>query len=83
MPSSRLGIFRDHLRGLGDLAPRDELERVPIVAAAETADTRRQLEEDDAEREDVASAVDGLGLRLLRRHVADLPRIFTSSSVLI
>jgi hypothetical protein len=58
--------------GIGDLAARDELERVSGVLTAEQALARRELEEHDAEREDVAPAIDLLRLRLLGRHVGEL-----------
>jgi hypothetical protein len=50
----------------------DALHRLEVIVAFERATQRRQLVKADAEREDVAAAIDRLALALLGRHVAVL-----------
>ncbi len=59
-------------RGVRVVALDDELERLVLGRALEQALARRELEEHDAEREDVAPRVDVFAASLLGRHVRDL-----------
>ncbi len=60
-------------RGRGDLRRLDLLQQRQIGLRREGALPQRGLEEHRAHREDVAALVHGLGPRLLRAHVAQLP----------
>ncbi len=65
-------VLRVKLARIRYLPGGHQLQRVSRVFSAEQALARRELEEHDSEREDVAPAIDLLCLRLLGRHVGEL-----------
>ena len=68
----RLRIALDEPRRPHDIAGDDAVHRVEVAVGAEAAMLRRDLVEDDAEREHVAAAIDVAAAALLRRHVREL-----------
>src|SRR5208337_848742 len=62
-----------YLRRARILALADELQGLELALSLEEPPPRRQLEQHDAAREDIAARVEGLAPRLLGGHVRDLP----------